>query len=74
MAYFSRLSSIILVVSAICVGLLLTVFLVKIQAINLTSALLLGGIAGLGTTLKPALDALHAANANLKQQSDEKLP
>ena len=56
MAYFSRLSSIILVVSTICVG------------------LLLGGIAGLGTTLKPALDALHAANASLKQQSDEKLP
>ena len=68
---FSRFSSIIFVVSAISLGLLLAVFLVTLQVIDLASALLLGGLAELGITLKWTLYALHAANTNLKQQSDE---
>ena len=61
MVNVSRLSSIIFVVSAICVGLLLAVFLITIHAIDLAYALLLGGIAGIGIKLKWTSDALRAA-------------
>jgi PAS domain-containing protein len=61
MVNVSRFSSIIIAVSAICVGLLLAVFLITIHAIDLASALLLGGIAGMGIKLKWTSDTLRAA-------------
>ena len=61
MVNVSRFSSIIIAVSAICVGLLLAVFLITIHAIDLASALLLGGIAGMGIKLIWTSDTLRAA-------------
>ena len=61
MVYFSRFSSITLAICAVCAGSLLTVFLITIHAIDLTSALLLGGVAGVGLKLKWTTDALRAA-------------
>ena len=72
MVNFSRFSSIIITVSAICVGLLLALFLITIHAIDLASALLLGGMAGIGIKLKRTIDALHAANVSLEQRVDER--